>query len=331
MRLQEHRHSEKGAVLLTVLILVTLVATLAVGMMDDIRFGIRRAANSGLLDQANWYAYGAENLAVYAIKQSYEADPGRSTLQDAWATAPMSFPVDGGLIEGQVSDHSNCFNLNSVVEADGGSRYVASSLGRQQYANLLRVIGFSEGQANVLSNSLTDWIDADSSPRNGGAEDSYYQSLSVPYRAANTLISDVTELRALYQYSEKTFQRVKDYVCALPNTHLSPLNVNTMAPEDAPLLVMLVGRELEINAARRVIADRPRAGYISLGEFWSHPAFAGMGISPEAQEQVSVRTRFFALDATVSLDRVYLTVETIFEQRADGSVHRVSRRFGEMS
>ncbi len=331
MTLFKPKRSEKGAVLLTVLVLVTIVASLAVGMMDDIRFGIRRATNSGLLDQASWYTYGAEDLAAYAIKQSYDADPGRSTLQDAWAVAPMSFPIDGGLIEGQISDHSNCFNLNSVVETDGGTQFVASPLGRQQYINLLRAIGFGEGQADTLANSLTDWIDADSSPSNGGAEDAYYRSLSVPYRAGNTLLSDTTELRAIYRYTEDVYQRVRDYVCALPNTQLSPINVNTLLAHHAPLLVMLVGPDLEVSAARRVIADRPRAGFTSLQEFWSHPAFAGMGIPPEVQRQVSIRTRFFALDATVTLDRVYLPLQTVFEQRADGSIHRISRRFGDRS
>jgi len=327
----KHRSSEKGAVLLTVLVLVTIVATLAVSMMDDIRFGIHRTANSRLLDQASWYALGAEELAAFAIQQSYDADPGRSTLEDAWAAGAMTFPIDGGLIEGQITDHSNCFNLNSVVEADDGTRYVARPLGVRQYVNLLGALGFGQGEAQRLANSLTDWIDADSAPGNGGAEDAYYTSRVVAYRTANTLLADVTELRAIYQYSDSVYRRIKDYVCTLPDTRLSPLNVNTLLAEHGPLLVMLAGADLEVAAARQVISDRPRTGFISRQEFWSHSAFAGLAIPSEVRDQVSVRTHFFALDATVALDRAYLAMRTIFEQRSDGSIYRVNRRFGEHS
>jgi general secretion pathway protein K len=325
------KHSERGAVLLTVLVLVTIVATLAVAMMDDIRFGVRRTANSRILDQASWYAYGAEELAAQAIKQSYDADPGRSTLNDAWAVGPMVFPVEGGVIEGRVSDASNCFNLNSVVEADSGTRYIANPLGQSQYINLLRAAGLGEGEVERLTNSLTDWIDGDSSPSNGGAEDAYYTSLPVPYRAANSLLVQVSELRALYQYTEDIYQRIRPYVCVLPGPQLSPLNVNTLLPEHAPLLVMLTGPDLELADARKVIADRPRGGYASLTEFWSHPAFAGFGVPAEVRDQVSVRTRFFAVEANVSLDRAYVSLQSILEQRPDGTVRRVARRLGDPS
>ena len=331
MRGKAYRQSEKGAVLLTVLILVTIVASLAVAMMDDIRFGIRRTANSRILDQATWYAYGVEELAAQTIKLSYESDPGRSTLNDAWATGSMVFPIEGGVIEGRMSDHSNCFNLNSVVEADSGTRYVANPLGTAQYVNLLRAIGIGEGEAQRLATSLTDWIDGDSAPGNGGAEDAYYTAMPTPYRAANALLAQVTELRAIYQYSETIYQRVRPHVCVLPDTRLSPLNVNTLLPEQAPLLVMLVGPDLELSAARQVIADRPRAGYASLQDFWAHTAFAGLGVPSDVQEQVSVRTRFFAVHANVMLDRVFVSLHSVLEQRADGSVHRVARRFGDVS
>ena len=44
---------------------------------------------------------------------------------------------------------------------------------------------------------IADWIDADTQPINGGAEDSVYAAQTPPYRAANTFITSPSELLAL--------------------------------------------------------------------------------------------------------------------------------------
>ncbi len=40
-----NRPGEEGAALLTVLLLVAVMSAMAVGVIDDIRFGLRRTAN----------------------------------------------------------------------------------------------------------------------------------------------------------------------------------------------------------------------------------------------------------------------------------------------
>lgn len=322
--------SERGAVLLTVLLLIAVISSLAVAMVDDIRFCIRQAANTRLHDQALWYAMGAEELAKYVIRESWRADPGRSTLNELWARGPTLFPIEGGVIEGQVSDGSNCFNLNSLVEPDGNNRFVRSPVGEIQFRNLLRALQFGEGDAETLLNSAADWIDSDTSPSARGAEDGYYAAQTPPHRTANALVGQITELRAIRGFTEPLFQRVRPFVCARPNTNLSRINVNTMRIGDAELLVMLVGPALDLAAARRVIGDRPNAGYRSLTEFWAHRSFAGLAVPAEVRDQVSIRTQFFALDARVILQTATVSVHSVFEQKASGEIARLSRHFGDV-
>lgn len=319
---------EKGAVLITVLLLVTFMSTMAVAMMDDIRSGIRQTANVRLVNQAHWFARGADELAEQAIVLSWQNDPGRSTLNDVWAKGPAIFPVDGGYIEGRIVDRSNCFNLNSVVEGDGENRYVQKLEGRQKFRALLTAIGLGEGEVDGLTGALVDWIDTDGAPTSRGAEDAYYMSLPLSYRAANTSVVQVTELRALRGYSEEVYQRILPFVCAQPDSDPSSLNVNTLMPEQAPLLVALVGEELTEAAARQVIQERPDDGFLSLNEFWSHRVFAGIGISEQIKGQVSVRTRYFESRADVVLGQAFVSVTTLFEQVSDGSVLKVSRHQG---
>lgn len=319
---------ERGAVLLTVLLLVTFVSVVAVSIMDDIRFGILRTANTRLIEQAHWYAFGAEELAKVAITESWRQDPGRSTLNDVWARGPSTFPVGGGFIEGAIADGSNCFNLNSLVEAEGDRHFVRSARGSAQYQNLLRLIGFTDGDAASLTNTVTDWIDSDTVPGTGGAEDAYYLALSPAYRTANTMIAQVSELRAMRGYDEDVYQRVRPYVCARRTNEPSTLNINTLTLEQAQLLVMLVGTDLEPQAARQVITDRPQDGFQGQQDFWSHRSFAGIDISSEVKDQVSVRSRYFTVRSEVVLAQAYVALESVFEQTVGGEVSLVSRQFG---
>ena len=57
------RTREEGAALLTVLLLVAVMSALAVAVLDDIRFGLKRTANAETVGQAQWYALGAETVA----------------------------------------------------------------------------------------------------------------------------------------------------------------------------------------------------------------------------------------------------------------------------
>lgn len=327
--LSPHRsHREKGAVLITVLLLVTFMSALAISMMDDLRIAIKQTATVRLVNQAHWFARGAEQLAEQAIAVSWSRAPGRSTLNDAWSQGPTVFPVDGGYIEGQIVDRSNCFNLNSIVDGDDDGRYKKSETGADQYFKLLLHMGFNERDTEELVSSLADWVDSDTAPTNRGAEDAYYMTLGSPYRAANTLLIQATELRAVRGYTEPAYQRILPFVCALPHSNPSLLNVNTLMPEQVPLLMMLIGDDLTESAARQVILERPTDGFLSLQQFWAHRGFAGLGISEQIKSQVSVRTRYFESRANVVLGDAYVTVTTLFEQASDGQIKKVARHQG---
>ena len=91
------------------------------------------------------------------------------------------------------------------------------------------------------------------------------------------------------------YRRLRPHVCALPVSRLSPINVNTLGPDDAPLLVMLTDGKLGLEAARGVIARRPVEGWADTTAFWSQSALTGVVVPQEAREQVTVLTRFFDL------------------------------------
>lgn len=325
MRLLKSK-DERGSVLLTVLLIVTVLSVTAVAMMDDLRFAIRRAANVQEQAQAQLYALGAEQFAIETLAKAGRAFRDRSPLMDRFANGPLVFTLDEGAIEAHMADGSNCFNLNSVVT--GETRLIADEESVHVYQQLLKALDFSDVEQERLANALVDWIDTDGRPVPRGAEDYHYQGLKPPYRAANTLLAETSELRAIRGYTPETYLRLRRHVCARPTTDRLALNVNTLREGDEPLLVMVMGDKLSLTEARAIIEARPPDGYRSLEAFWQQDGFAGKAPNDEQQALVSLKTRFYELKLHVAYSRAYVSLSSLLEQRAQGGLTVISRRYG---
>ena len=65
---------------LTVLLMVSVMSVVAVAILDDVRFSVRRTANVEFQSQAQWYAAGVENLARGQIAGLLAAGQGGEPL-----------------------------------------------------------------------------------------------------------------------------------------------------------------------------------------------------------------------------------------------------------
>lgn len=322
----KHKPDREGMALLTVLLLVGVMSVVAVAVLDDVRFSIRRAGNVEFQSQAQWYAAGAESLARRQIARLLEAGPERTPLEPAWNGRTLQFPVEGGTLSATLQDGQACFNLNSVV-LGFGEDLIARPLGATQFRALGRAVGAPESRMNAVVDGLTDWLDADMTPLPLGGEDGAYAGLATPYRTSGVMLAEVSELRAVKGVDPETYRRLRPWVCALPTSRLSPLNVNTLTPEQAPLLVMLTDGALGQEQARALIARRPRAGWPDVAAFWNEPALASVALDPEVREQVTVVTRFFDLRVDVELAGSRVVRTALLEAQPDGRVHTVIQRW----
>ena len=322
---------DRGVALLTVLLLLAVMSVLVIGVLDDIRFGLRRAGNAQLVGQAQWYALGAESLAATRIGDLQRRDGGRITLQGNWNGHPFVFPIDDaggadGVVNARIDDGTTCFNLNSVVEG-AGEQWQRREEGARQFRALLRALGIAPARANALSDVLVDWIDSDQDRSDAGAEDADYLALSQPYRTPGTLLSEPSELRALSGFDPATYARLRPHVCALPDARLSPININTLEPHEALLLSMLTDNALDPGTARRIIASRPAAGWRDIPAFWQQPLLQAMAPAFEVPEQLAVRTAFFHLQAEVQYGEAQVALSSLFELDAGGRVRLLARRW----
>jgi general secretion pathway protein K len=286
------REGREGMALLTVLILVAVLSVLAVVVLDDVRFSVRRATNAELGGQAQWHAAGAERLAMNEIRRLTRLSPGRTPVQPAWDGRPMVFPMEEGEVTLTVSDGQTCFNLNSLVQGQDGA-WTGRAEGLRQFSDLQVSLGASAARARHIAQATLDWIDSDNTPLPAGAEDAAYVRAGRPHLPSGRLILDVTELRQIAGVDARTYARLRPFVCALPTAQLSPINLNSLRLEDAPLLVMLTDGALSLSGARRVIAARPADGWASAFDLWQHPAFLSVSLPAEVYEQVTLETRYF--------------------------------------
>src|SRR5690606_14370500 len=140
-----------------------VMSVLVVGVLDDIRFGLRRAGNAQLVGQAQWYALGAESLAAARIADLQRRDGGRVTLQGNWNGRSFVFPIDdaggvGGAVNARIDDGTTCFNL--VVEG-AGEQWQRRVTGVRQFRALLRALDIAPARSAALADALVDWIDSD--------------------------------------------------------------------------------------------------------------------------------------------------------------------------
>jgi general secretion pathway protein K len=320
--------SERGAALLVVLLLVVAMAALASTALEDIRFAVRRTANVESMGQAQWYALGAETLAKARLQQVLSRSGGQVALEGGWSGAPVVYPIENGAIRMRLTDRGGCFNLNSVVSGEPES-YAPNPTGVAQFQQLLIALEVPEVEALGLADALVDWIDSDNTRRPFGAEDEAYERRPTPYRTAGHLLAEETELRAIQGFTPDIYRRIRPSVCALPIPQLTELNINTLAPSDAPVLSAAYLGRLPVDAARRIIAGRPAKGWATQAAFLEEPLLEESvreGGAPPLQ-QLGSRTRFFALDGTVEFAGAVQSYALLLEAHPSGALQTAVRRW----
>jgi general secretion pathway protein K len=318
---------ERGVALLAVLILVAITGAIAVASLEKLRLSRALAQNVVAIDQARYFAGAAEQLGVLIIDDLVAQDRSKTTLAGGWngATRRIPMPIDG-LVEARLRDGGNCFNINSVVSGSAREGFARRPSGVEQFNWLMVLVGIPAADARRIAEAAADWADSDNVAGPGGAEDEAYAGGPQPYKTSNSLFVDVSELRALAGMRGDYLARLRPFVCALPVSDLSPINLNTLLPNQAILIAMLAPNKLSEQQARRVLALRPAAGWNNPIEFWRNESLSALGIPLDAQQQAQVKTSWFVLDVTSRVGPIDFEQTSLVDARLQPA-HVVQRRW----
>ncbi|MEE4245256.1 MAG: type II secretion system minor pseudopilin GspK [Kangiellaceae bacterium] len=256
---------QSGVTLLIVLVIVALVTIIATQFIEQSIYSERRTKLMLGRQQAYELALGGEMLAKKWLVQGFGNDE-TVHLDQPWATTPFEFPLEGGMIAATIVDAQSCFNLNSLQPiANNNQPNQPADPSNQLYQNLLSELLRDLPDSNLsdqgLLETVVDWIDADTRPSgNDGAEDQEYTGYTIPYRTANSLIANYSELRVIKGYDSNIYELLKPYVCALPDSNVRSINVNTLQSDQA-LLLSAANSQLSPDQAAELISSRPEGGY----------------------------------------------------------------------
>ncbi|TKB47646.1 general secretion pathway protein GspK [Ferrimonas sediminicola] len=324
---------QKGVALLTVLLVLAVMTTIAASFNERSRLAVRRTVNHHQLTQAYWFALSVEELAKRALKQDMEDADGTVHLQQYWATADVIYPVEGGQLIGHVDDMRSCFNLNALgqelTQAEKSENPNQKPLVQKQFQAMLEDLGMDLYLAEMTTERLHDYIDEDDRAEGSyGAEDPDYEAREVPYRAANQPLWHHSEMRTVLGISQPMYEVLKEYVCAIPGETTQVVNVNTVPVERASLLVGMFDGKLSRGQVEDLIANRPPDGWEDISKFWQESLVQGVKLDDKAKSSLVVDSKYFRLRAAAKVDNTLFRLETVLQRSGGTRFVALTRQYG---
>ena len=289
------RHSQQGLALITAVLVVAIVATVAATLALGETVWLRQAQNVADRAQAESLRQGALSYAATLLARD---DAKVDHLGELWAKPLPPLPVEGGMIVIAVSDAQSLFNLNNLVR--NGAPSVAD-------IGMFQRLLVSQRLDPGLAEALIDWLDPDSTTRPGGAEDIEYLTLPQPYRAANQPLSSVEELRLVKGFTAATVEKLRPYVTALPQ----PTTVNVNTAVDQVLAALFT--ELPVSVLQPVLESRVSQPFTDPGQFMQRlPA----GTNPPQASLYGINTGYFLVTIDIRIGRLQRRTEALIQRAA---------------
>ncbi len=335
---------QRGVALLMVLLVVALVSVLAVTLSGRLQSSVLRTGNLQQAEQAYWYWLSAEEIIQEVLQQELKASEGVAHQAQAWyqqSAAGTAFPVEGGSIQGQMTDLQSCFNLNALRVTAGAQSNDSEAdiyLLARRKAQLRMLMQSIDDDIepyiiDVVVDSLADWLDADDRIDSSyGAETADYESQQFPHQAANTWLSHISEFRLVRGVSAQLYSKLLPYVCVIPGDKSLNVNLNTIAADQPQLLYAVSLGGIDLQQAERFLADRPPRGFNSVNDARNHPALVnageagiqpnfGGGVIPPgvtaetvggALDDFDVKSKYFQMNAKIAYGDLIMAAQSQF-------------------
>ncbi len=309
---------QRGAALLTAMIIVALIATLASSMLWQQWRAVQVEAAERERTQSAWILAGALDWARLILREDGKASRGNPVdhLGEPWAVpleeARLSsfLASDKGPIEdapdaflsGEISDATARYNLTNLVQ---GGQVVNIEL--ESLRNLCQSVGVNVEVADRIATGLRD-----ATPPAPGAS----AVSAVVARPANPpLLPQWVHDLGWLGIDAESVRALEPYVVILPV--LTYPNVNTASRE--VLAAAIEG--MDAGTAERVVQARQRAPLTKVSELESLA-----GVSKAATSRASVSSQYFEVKGRLRLGQVVLEQRSIVQRNPGNNQVVVVRR-----
>ena len=287
------RERQRGAALLTAMVIVTLVATLAASMIWQQWRAVQVEAAERSRAQSAWILQGALDWSRLILREDartggadHLGEPWAVPLAEARLSTFLAMDRDrtddapDAFLSGRIEDEQSRFNVRNLVNGADVSEPDVQALAR-----LCETAEVPTALAQTLAEGLREATLA-----KAGTAPLPPQSLA----QMTWLGIDADNLR-----------RLRRYVVLLPSR--TPVNLNT-APRE---VIAAVVAGLDLATAERLVQERQRAPFKSLA---AAQALLPEGIKLDPQ-RVSVASRYFEVTGRLRLDERVLDERSLVERR----------------
>ncbi len=286
------RH-QRGAAILTALLLVTLVATLSAAALWQQWRAVEVETAERAHAQSRWLLQGAADWARLILREDarnaavdHLGEPWAVTLQEAQISSflgnsaeALGENLQGAYLSGQITDLQSRLNVLNLVQ-DG--RVHAPTL--QAFGRLFEALQLPAGELMVLVAQLQMALAAPDAPSTEPAGD-----------APHPLLPRSAEQLGWLGLSPATISRLQDHVVVLPQR--TPVNLNTASP----LVLHACIPGLDLALAQRLAQGRAQNHFRSLADVVQAAGIAGLSLNDGMH---SVGSRYFEVRVRLRLGSV---------------------------
>lgn len=308
-------HQQRGVALLVVLILLVMMSALAAKISQQFCRNLQKTHYQVSQQQLRWAMQAQEKVVKDRLQNDASGESKPLDPAGDWHQ-PLETQGEDYTVVSQVDDAQDCFNVNNLLAVDKVAQDQNASTVPEKprkekiVEQILTDGGISQTAAEEIYQQLVDYLDGDATTVKEGAEMDAWSGVVPARQPANQMMRTLAEIKLLPAFPAAAYPKVSKLLCALPDS-ASKVDVNTLTPEQAPLLAALFPGKLTADDAVRLIESRPETGWESMDVFSKalEQAFPQLKEElPQVAGLLSINSRYFRVNYTGNTDELTLRV-----------------------
>ena len=315
--------TKPGVILITTLLILMVMSVISMQVSKNFYVSLQREAYLDFKNQSYHMLVNSEKQAIKNLQKEIKLYESKLTLSDPILKNKYYYQNDLMTLEIEVSDASNCFNLNSLFDQSSTASQIRPAY-RDWLSRYLQLKSLSKVKIQSFVDQLIDWVDQDNQPLNYGAENYFYigPASQTQQFTPKRLLVDLSEIQNFPIMQNLNFTEMTSNLCVIPGSTKQLLNINTLVKEDA-LLVASFFNEKNLEFTESQILNLPKNGYDDISVFANH--FSKSAIYPP--QVLSINSRTFNLEGTIINENFSATIESLVILELSSTVKILSRTF----
>ena len=315
--------TKPGVILITTLLILMVMSVISMQVSKNFYVSLQREAYLDFKNQSYHMLVNSEKQAIKNLQKEIKLYESKLTLSDPILKNKYYYQNDLMTLEIEVSDASNCFNLNSLFDQSSTASQIRPAY-RDWLSRYLELKSLSKVKIQSFVDQLIDWVDQDNQPLNFGAENYFYigPASQTQQFTPKRLLVDLSEIQNFPIMQNLNFTEMTSNLCVIPGSTKQLLNINTLVKEDA-LLVASFFNEKNLEFTESQILNLPKNGYDDISVFANH--FSKSAIYPP--QVLSLNSRTFNLEGTIINENFSATIESLVILELSSTVKILSRTF----